>query len=123
MLSCFSHVQLFGFLWTVAHQALLPMGFSKQEYWSGLICNLRIEPTSPGLLHCRRILYLLSHQGSPIDSVPTKKVTFLRFTHPEDNPDTVPDITTLFLGFYSQVKISKSMFVYFACCHLNGTLE
>ena len=25
-------------LWTVAHQALLPMGFSRQEYWSGLLC-------------------------------------------------------------------------------------
>ena len=35
MLSRFSHVQLFATLWTVAHQALLSMGFSKQEYWSG----------------------------------------------------------------------------------------
>ena len=25
-------------LQTVAHQALLPMGFSRQEYWSGLPC-------------------------------------------------------------------------------------
>ena len=83
MLSRFSHVQLFGFLWTISHQTPLPMGLSKQEYWSGLTCNLRIEPESPGLLHCRRILYLLSHQGSPIDSVPTKKVTCLRFIHPE----------------------------------------
>ena len=33
MLSC---VQLFGTLWTVAHQAPLSMGFSRQEYWSGL---------------------------------------------------------------------------------------
>ena len=31
-----SHVQLFATLWTVAHQALLSMGFSRQEYWSGL---------------------------------------------------------------------------------------
>ena len=36
MLSCFSHVQLFAALWTVAHQASLSMGFSRQEYWSGL---------------------------------------------------------------------------------------
>ena len=36
MLSHFSHVQLFATLWTVAHQAPLSMGFSKQEYWSGL---------------------------------------------------------------------------------------
>ena len=36
VLSHFSHVQLFAMLWTVAHQAPLCMGFSKQEYWSGL---------------------------------------------------------------------------------------
>ena len=33
LLSC---VQLFVNLWTVAHQALLSMEFSSQEYWSGL---------------------------------------------------------------------------------------
>ena len=43
--------------WTVACQAPLSMGFSKQEYWSGLPCpspgdlpNPGIEPRSPTLL-------------------------------------------------------------------------
>ena len=36
MLSCFSRVQLCSTLWTVAHQTLLSMGFSRQEYWSRL---------------------------------------------------------------------------------------
>ena len=36
VLSCFSHVQLFANPWTVAHQAPLSMGFSRQEYWSEL---------------------------------------------------------------------------------------
>ena len=36
MLSHFSHDQLFATLWTVACQAPLFMGFSEQEYWSGL---------------------------------------------------------------------------------------
>ena len=36
VLSCFSHVQLFATLWTVACQVPLSMGFSRQEYWSGL---------------------------------------------------------------------------------------
>ena len=36
MLSHFSRVRLFETLWTIAHQAPLPMRFSKQEYWSGL---------------------------------------------------------------------------------------
>ena len=35
MLSHFSRVQLFVTLWTVARQALLSMGFSRQEYGSG----------------------------------------------------------------------------------------
>ena len=36
MLSHFSCVRLFETLWTVAQQAPLSMGFSSQEYWSGL---------------------------------------------------------------------------------------
>ena len=36
VLSCFSCVQLTVTLWTVACQALLSMGFSRQKYWSGL---------------------------------------------------------------------------------------
>ena len=36
MLSRFSHVQLFATLLIVAHQAPLSLGFSRQEYWSGL---------------------------------------------------------------------------------------
>ena len=69
MLSRFSHVQLFVTLWTVAHQAPLSMGFSRQEYWSELpfpslgdLPNPGIEPRSP---YCRWILYQLSHKGSP----------------------------------------------------------
>ena len=31
-----SRVQLFGTPWTVTYQAPPPMGFSKQEYWSGV---------------------------------------------------------------------------------------
>ena len=38
VLSCFSCVQLFATLWTVAHQAPLSMGFSRQEYWRRLPC-------------------------------------------------------------------------------------
>ena len=38
VLSHFSSVLLFQTLWTVACQALLSMGFSRQEHWSGLPC-------------------------------------------------------------------------------------
>ena len=40
MPSCFSCFQLFATLWAVARQAPLSMGFSRQEYWSGLPCPL-----------------------------------------------------------------------------------
>ena len=33
----FSHIQLCSTILTVAHQAPLSMGFSRQEYWSGLL--------------------------------------------------------------------------------------
>ena len=36
ILGCFSHIRLFATPWTVAHQALLSMGFSRQEHQSGL---------------------------------------------------------------------------------------
>ena len=38
VLSHFSRVQFFATLWTVAYQAPLSMGFSRQEYWSELPC-------------------------------------------------------------------------------------
>ena len=38
VLSHFSRVQLFATPWAVAGQALPSMGFSRQEYWSGLSC-------------------------------------------------------------------------------------
>ena len=43
-----SHVQLFETLWTVAHQAPLSMGFSNQEYWSGLPCSSPGDLSNPG---------------------------------------------------------------------------
>ena len=46
------------------------MGFSRQEYWSGLPfpspADLPLPWIELGLLHCRQILYRLSHQGSKL---------------------------------------------------------
>ena len=36
LLSRFSRVRLYATPWTAAHQAPLSLGFSRQEYWSGL---------------------------------------------------------------------------------------
>ena len=63
-----SRVRLFATPWTVAHQAPLSMGFSRQEYWSGLpfpspgdLSNPGIEPRSPAL------------QAGPLTSEPPGK--------------------------------------------------
>ena len=49
VLSHFSRVQLFVTLWTIAHQAPLSMGFSRQEYWSGLPCPPPGDLPDPGI--------------------------------------------------------------------------
>ena len=48
-LSHFSHVLLFATLKTVACQAPLSMGFSRQEYWSGLSCPPPGDLPDPGI--------------------------------------------------------------------------
>ena len=53
-----SPVQLFAAPWTVARQAPLSKGFSRQEYWSGLPRpppgDLPDPGANPGLPHCQR---------------------------------------------------------------------
>ena len=51
-----NHVQFFATSWTKTHQAPLAMGFSRQEYWSGLpfpppgdLPDPGIKPWSPAL--------------------------------------------------------------------------
>ena len=64
--------------WTVAHQAPLSMGFSRQECWSGLpfpspgdLLDPRIQPTSPAL----QVYSLpLSHQESPWKIIRTQLI-------------------------------------------------
>ena len=55
-----SRVRLFATPWTVAHQAPLSMGFSRQEYWSGLPFpspgNLPNPGIKLGLPHWRQTL-------------------------------------------------------------------
>ena len=72
VLSRFSCVLFFVTLWTVACQAPLSMGFSRQEYWSQLPCpswgNLSepgIELASPAAPALQADSLPLSHQGSP----------------------------------------------------------
>ena len=49
MLGQFSHVQFFATLWTVANQSPPSIGFSRQEYWSGLPCTTIGDLHNPGM--------------------------------------------------------------------------
>ena len=73
VLSSFSCVQLLVTPWTVAHQAPPSMGFSRQEYWSGVPCpspgdlpDPGIEPGSPAAPARQAGSSLLNHRESPI---------------------------------------------------------
>ena len=59
--------------WTVAHRAPLSMGFSKQEYWSGLPCPPPGDLPYPGIEPRSPALCSLSHQGSPCNLLPNTK--------------------------------------------------
>ena len=59
-----SHVQLFATPWTAALQAPLSMGFSRQEYWSGLPCPPLGDLPSPGIVPRSPALQ--------VDSLPTE---------------------------------------------------
>ena len=79
-LSHFSRVRLFATPWTTAHQAPPSMGFSRQEYWSGLpfpspgdLPYPGIEPWSPAFQAdaltsepAGKSLYLKSPQIKPL---------------------------------------------------------
>ena len=76
VLSHFSHVPLFVTLRTIALQAPLSMGFSRQEYWRGLLCpppgdlpNPGIEPRSP----------ILQADSLPAEPQGKPKTTMLRY--------------------------------------------
>ena len=47
VLSLLSYAQLFATLWAVARQAPLSMGFSRQEYWSGLPSSPPVDLPDP----------------------------------------------------------------------------
>ena len=72
MLRCLSHIQLFVTPWTIAHQAPLFMGFSRQEYWSRLpfpppgdLPNPDFKPVSSTLAGGFFTYFLLLNAGKP----------------------------------------------------------
>jgi len=77
-----------------AHQAPPSMGFSRQECWTGLPFLQEIILTqglNPGLPHCRQMLYHLSHQGSPSNSIEEE------YTVTNNTPWLIPGMQGYFL--------------------------
>ena len=68
VLSHFGLVQLFMTLWTIACQVPLSMGFSRQEYCSGLAYTPPGESSQP-----RELLSLLHWQAGSLPLVPPGK--------------------------------------------------
>ena len=73
MCAC-SVVSDFAASWTVAHQALLSMGFLRQEYWSGLpfpppghLPDLGIKPESPAVPELAGGFFTTEPPGKPFE--------------------------------------------------------
>ena len=73
MLSHFSCVQLFATPWNAAHQAPLFMGFSRQNYWSGLPCPPPGDLPNPGI-EPQDLFCLLLWQVGSLPLVPPGKL-------------------------------------------------
>ena len=94
VLSHFSHVWLCVTPWTVAQQAPLPMGFSRQEYWQGLSClpsRGSYQPrdqTHVSHVFCigRPVLYHWHHLGSPYNTWKWKSLLCLTLYSPWNSP-------------------------------------
>ena len=59
-----SHVRLLATPWTTAYQAPLSMGFSRQEYWSGL--SLPSPDAFPTYLHLTQFTIPLAFVSFPV---------------------------------------------------------
>jgi len=85
-----SRVRLFSTPWTVAHQALPSMGFSRQEYWSGLpfpspgdLPDPGIKPRSPALQADTLTSepFSLTGHDKILSRVPCGSLLFICFIH------------------------------------------
>ena len=103
LLSC---ARLFATPWTVAHQASLFMGFSRQEYWSGLPCHPPGDLLSPGIKPASPALQADSlpsePPGNPYMLLKKVKVKSLSRVRLFATPWTVAYQASLFMGFSRQ---------------------
>ena len=84
LLNCqlLSHVQLFVTLWTVAHQAPLSMGFSRQEYWRELPFPSPGDFPNPGIKSGSPALRADSLLSEPPEKLTMHSVELVSFQDP-----------------------------------------
>ena len=90
---------LFATLWAIAQQAPLPMGFSRQEYWSGLPFS------SPG--------------GLPDPGIKPRSLAFQADSLPAEPPSKPPFSRIYYLKNLCSVGLLEVLF--HGCFHLNFT--
>ena len=121
--------------WSVAHQDPLSMGFSRQEYWSGLPCpppgdlpNPGMEPGSPAFLEDS---LLLSHQGSPTKLCPYVRIiifiyylnifttySFIQISASSSSTNSLDfSVSTYILIMYFHWQITPALIQKPACCN------
>ena len=97
----------FGTPWTIAHQAPPSMGFSRQEYWSGLPCpppgdlpnpTQGLSPCLLHLLHWQAGSLPLAQSGKPRDSVNTLETVSI--SHHISNTQSIILLLSSFSQFY-----------------------
>ena len=118
MWSCFSHVWLFLTPWTVSCQAPLSLGFSRQEYWSGLPCPPPGDLPDPEIEPFVSSLYLHWQVGS-LPLVPPGKPKFPSSRHitvclPQCKNENISVfyVKTDIKAIWSHLKISDSQAVW-----------
>ena len=126
VLSHFSCIRLYVTPWTVACQAPLSMGFSRQEYWNGLPCSLPGDLPNPGI--GPSLLCLLHWQAGSLPLVPPGKPSDLWGMSISLATQAAPSWVDLGNVFNVASRISKPFTerIYSSCCSqasFNSKLE
>ena len=101
-----SRAWLFATPWTVAHQAPLSMGFSRQESWSGLPFSPPGDLTNPGIkpaFNGRFFTVWVSREALNYSSVTGK---FIFFLLPLSLPFFFPPSISYFFSFFPPISLS-----------------
>ena len=117
MLSCFSHVRLFATLGIVARQAPLSMGFSRQEYWSGLPDPPPGDLPDPGIEPVSLNIYLHRQVGS-LSLAPSGKPDLATKQHQIASGFAGPKLF-IYLFIFKRYFIIRTIFIFFTSTCVN----